>query len=642
MQSGGSYCFLQVSSWLRPRAGRRQGFLCAVNFLLFFLALGCINLAARPSFAQSASDNTDTIRGVVLNSVTREPIARALVYCPDNRFATLTNSEGRFEFTVTKPESAGQGGSDSNTPSNGPVSIALSNRPYALLARKPGFMSDPNNPSPNLQNAGVKDLTLTLIPESLIVGTVTLPTSEAPDSITLQIFRQQVEDGRAHWVPAGGTQSTADGQFRFADLPAGTYKLLTRELLDNDPLDNDPLDNDPLTADPLTPERRRTLYGYPPVYYQNASDFGSASGIRLAAGQTQTANLSLVKQAYYRVKVPVIFPASVEAGEGAASPHNGINLEVYANGHSGPGFSLGYNNLHGAIEGLLPNGTYTIEATSGGLSGVGMIAIKGAPIGGSSIGGPSIALLPSASIAINVKEEFTSADNTGPMTWNINGRTRTIRGPRRYLNVTLEPADDFRTGRRGSLRDPTTADDALVMEGVPAGSYWVRVQSSRGYPASIRSGNLDLEHQPLVVGVGGAPSAIEIAMRDDTAEITGTVEGVPPPQGDGGAGGGISGWNASATAAEPPAHIYCIPLPDSSGQFTEIWVSPDGSFVSQGLAPGAYRLLAFDREQPDLEYRNPEAMRAYDSKGPVVRVAGGQKERVQLQLISTGNSASEP
>jgi hypothetical protein len=65
-------------------------------------------------------------------------------------------------------------------------------------------------------------------------------------------------------------------------------------------------------------------------------------------------------------------------------------------------------------------------------------------------------------------------------------------------------------------------------------------------------------------------------------------------------------------------------------------VSPDGSFVSPELAPGAYRLLAFDHPGQELEYRNPEAMRAYDSKGLVVRVAGGQKERVQLQ-ISTSN-----
>jgi hypothetical protein len=175
----------------------------------------------------------------------------------------------------------------------------------------------------------------------------------------------------------------------------------------------------------------------------------------------------------------------------------------------------------------------------------------------------------------------------------------------------------------------------------------VRVNSSRGYPASIRSGNLDLLHQPLVVGAGGTASPIEITMRDDTAEISGTVEGfTPPAQGSVNTGaasaatGDARGWTFYAPlGGQAAAHIYCIPLADSSGQLTEIWVSPDGSFVSQGLAPGAYRLLAFDREQHELEYRNPEALRTYDSKGPVVRVVGGQKEHVQLQLISTSISA---
>ena len=84
-----------------------------------------------------------------------------------------------------------------------------------------------------------------------------------------------------------------------------------------------------------------------------------------------------------------------------------------------------------------------------------------------------------------------------------------------------------------------------------------------------------------------------------------------------------------------PAHVYCVPLADSAGQYAEAWVSPDGSFTALKLAPGAYRVLAFDRPQTELEYRNPEAMQAYDAKGPVVRVAGGQTERVRLQLISS-------
>jgi hypothetical protein len=507
------------------------------------------------------------------------------------------------------------------------------------MARKPGFLTDPNNHWSNLQNGAGKELTLALTPESLIVGSVALPTSEASDPITLEIFRRDVQDGRVHWIQAGSAQSTSDGQFRFADLQPGTYKLLTRELLDRDPLALDPFKPNQPDPDQVSSGADATdpLFGYPPVYYQNAADFGSASIIQLAAGQTQTVSLALVRQAYYRVKVPVIMP-----GEG----QNGLNVSVYANGHKGPGFSLGYNNIHHAIEGLLPNGSYTIEASNWGsnsLTGTQTITVKGAPLNG-----PSMAVVPGGTIPVYVKEEFTSSDYHGTSTFSSNagGRVSTwsTNGPRRYLTVTLDPADDFGTRQTLSLKNPTGPDDeALAIEGASAGSYWVRVHSSRGYAASVRSGNLDLLHRPLVVSAGGGAAPIEITMRDDTAEIDGTVEGItapaPGPGGapTGGSGGGPGGGAGTALGA----HIYCVPLAESSGVFAQAWVHPDGTFSVPGVAPGTYRVLAFVGEAREFEYRNPEAMQAYESKGAVVRVAGGQKERVQLQLVSIDVAGSD-
>lgn len=603
--------------WLPVPGPRRFGMRRTVpRVIVFLLAVAC--LSSLGVLAQSNSDSGNTIGGVVINSVTRQPVDRALVYSPDNRFATLTNSEGRFEFAVSNVNPPTGDGSDPNA--TGQSEPGASNRPFMLTARKPGFMPDPNNPGQNLQNDFVKDLTLTLIPESLIVGTVTLVSSEPPDSTPLQIFRRQIMDGRARWLPAGETQSNSEGQFRFADLPAGTYKLLTREQLDRDPLTNDPLTDDPLRS-------RGRLFGYPPVYYQRAPDFESAATIPLAAGQTQTVNLTIAKQPYYRVKVPVV------ASSNDGSALNGIRVIVYAHGSKGPGFSLGYNNGEHVIQGMLPNGTYTLEAVSfgpNGVSGTQSITIKGA-----AIDGPSMVLAPNVSIPVILKEELTGTEQNPTSTWNIKGRNVALKGPRRYLaNITLEPADEM--GMRGgaALRDPTRSDDdALFIDGAAAGSYWVRVVPVLGYAASVRSGNLDLLHQPLVVGAGGAVSPIEVTLRDDMAEISGTVAGIAA----------ASSSQASTTpyGGQAAAQLYCIPVADSTGQFMQLWVGPDGSFSYAGLAPGTYRLLAFDHEPTDFEYRNPDALQAYDSKGSVVRLVGGQKEHVTLQLITTGNSGNE-
>jgi hypothetical protein len=586
---------------------------------VFFIAI--TGLGGAWCLAQDDS----SVRGVVINSVTHEPIGRALISSPDHRFATLTDSEGRFEFAVPRVDSSND--ESSNRPDLGPHRAG--SRPYNLMARKPGFLSDPNQQGNNLRNDATKDLTLSLTPEAVITGTVALPTAEAPDSVSLQLFRRQIQDGRGRWVPAGGSRSMSDGQFRFADLPAGTYKLLTHELLDNDPLTSAP------RSDPFSPDGGGPLYGYPPVFYQSASDFQSANPIHVTAGQTQTVNLSLVKQPYHRVKIPVVAPGNDESA-------NGLGVTVYA-GHKGPGFSLGYNQLHHAVEGMLPNGTYTVEVASfrpNGASGWQTFTVKGAPAEG-----PTIALAPNGLIAVNVKEEFTATDHTGSLTLSSNGRTSVLNGPRRYLNVTLDPADDFGTARSVSLRNPTgPQDEALVIEGAPAGRYWVRVQSSRGYPASVHSGSLDLQRQLLVIGVGGAAAPIEITMRDDTAEISGKIDGITPPQQAPGGASGPPGSGPGARGGGPGQsrmHVYCIPMADSSGQFAELSARPDGTFDSRDLPPGAYRVLAFDQPQTEIEYRNSAAVQRYESKGSVVRLTGGQKERVTLQLISTSNSNNE-
>src|SRR5580704_15436333 len=566
---------------------------------------------AHAQSTQPEEKPADSIRGIVINSVTREPIGRALVYSPDNRFATMTNSEGRFEFTLAQPE---EGNENKSVPANSTTmtqcvggscttysSNAGQSRPSQLMARKPGFLNDPNGIQNLSQEPAAKETTISLTPEALVVGRVVLPSSEPSDQIQLEIYRRQVQDGRAHWIHAGSVSTRSNGEFRFAELSAGSYKLLTREELDRDPLTFDPLGQ---------------LYGYPPVYFPNATDFAGAQTIQLTAGQIFQADISLVKHAYYPIKVAV-----ANAGENV----RGVGIVVSAQGHRGPGFALGYNSRDQMIEGLLPDGNFTLEAASFGTnaaSGQLNISVKGA-----AVEGPRMTLVPNGVISVNVQEEFTSSENTSSERVVIHRG-----GPRRNVYVRLEPADDFGQERGAGMRNASgPTDDSLAIEGVQPGRYWVRIDASRGFVASVTSGTTDLQHHLLVVGPGGSSAPIEITLRDVTAELDGTVEGIP-------------GANASQSTS-PPAiqsarmapdgslgHVYCVPLPDSSGEFKDIGVAPDGKFGPRDLSPGTYRVLAFNHRE-ELEYRDPEAMRAYDAKGLLVRLVPGQKEHLQLPLI---------
>jgi hypothetical protein len=270
----------------------------------------------------------------------------------------MTDREGKFEFTFAHAETGEIKEDQSESVDQG--SYRRPNGPDQLVARKPGFLNDQNGTvNPQLDTAG-KELTIALTPEALIVGRVVLPTSEASDTIQLEIYRRQIRDGRAHWVPAGSVSTKTSGEFRFAELSAGAYKLLTRELMDRDPLTFDP---------------RGQLYGYPPVYFPNATDFAAAQTIALTAGQVFQADISLVKHPYYPVRVAVA----------NAPPGVGINVVVSVLGHRGPGFALGYNDQDQTIEGTLPDGSYTLEASSYGpnaASGLLNINVKGAAVEG--------------------------------------------------------------------------------------------------------------------------------------------------------------------------------------------------------------------------------------------------------------------
>jgi len=99
--------------------------------------------------------------------------------------------------------------------------------------------------------------------------------------INVQLFSRQVQDGMPRWAQASTVRANSDGEFRFAELLPGTYRLATTEFMDNDPATSIP---------------GSQLYGFPPVFYPGVSDFSAAGTIQLTAGQTVEAGLSLTRQ----------------------------------------------------------------------------------------------------------------------------------------------------------------------------------------------------------------------------------------------------------------------------------------------------------------------------------------------------------
>jgi hypothetical protein len=583
---------------------------------LSFLLMGWFVSGRAAGQAESADSKKSTVRGVVVNSVTHEPVGHALVYSPDNRFATLTDDQGRFEFALpeaTSPVPDSMGNTTYSINGLDYIGASYANFPWMLAARKPGFLGLDQRTRvwENIPVVEGKDVTVTLVPEARIVGRVVLPTSNASDRIRVDLYHRHIIQGRSQWAWEKDAAARSNGEFRFADLEAGTYKLLTGELMDRDPL----------TVDPRGP-----IFGYPPVYFPNALDFQSAGEIQLTAGATFQAELSPVRQPYYPVKVPVT----------NGPTDNELMVSVSVHGRKGPGFELGYNTREQRIEGSLPNGTYVVEA----LSQVEMAATGSTTITvrDAALEAPPMTLVSTGSVHIEAKLEFKPDSETSARNENVNenipGEAQpSVQGRGQNFSVMLEPADELMHPEMPNGPSEVAQNgDAMVFGHVPPGRYWVRVNASRGFAATVTSGEVDLLRRPLTVGPG-SNLKVHVTLREDGGEISGSVEG----------GSGLTPEDQRPAAIsftgrflpKTGTHIYCIPLPESTGQFREGTAQPDGKFSLQQIPPGSYRVLAFDRQKLDLEYNNAEAMRAYERKGQVVRLSASQKENITLQVIST-------
>ncbi|MGB9434539.1 MAG: hypothetical protein WBQ89_20010 [Candidatus Acidiferrum sp.] len=533
-----------------------------------------------------------TVRGLVLNQVTKEPIARALVVTGDQEYATMTNDRGEFEFKTL--ERQGQGNIRGGVAGNGNVMIGMGTmQTQSFNARKPGYLPVGHNSVVRFEVHGQSETTIYLVPEALILGRVTVPGSEGDVRIQCQLYRREMREGQETWSPGETFTTWADGEFRFSELRAGTYKLITHEQIDRDS---------------MVPIPGAQLFGYPPIYYQNTTDFSAASAIVVKAGETAQVNLAVARRNYYPVQI------------GLGNEPKGMNLVVYPMGHYGPGWSLGFNPAEQAIEGMLPDGNYTVEADA--LGEVQSTGILNFSVNGKALEGPLLNLIPNASVSINVREEFQSKQSGGSFAMSNGQRVPDIR-------VSLAPVDDVGGKRRGGRAHVVEGSDdhTMVIENVRPGRYRVNVYSERGYAASIECGGSDVLHQPLVVGLGGGTPPIEVTMRDDGAEVSGTVEEATDAPA-----------NAKQAYGDSPVRfVYLVPIEGTPGQNHVAMSRQEGAFSVEQVPPGSYLVLAYE-QGPDQELPgDEETMRALESKGKVIHVEAGQKANVKVKMIAGSN-----
>lgn len=448
------------------------------SMMALFLS-GMSLAASRPVIAQSApafplpdqsSHTRRTLAGSVVNSLTGEPLRRALVMVngsdphsaftgPDGHFTIPDVLEGQVFLTAQKPGYFGDGNPPNRTSSLAPQ------RPPATVTVGPS----------------TPDIVLRLVPVSKIAGHVMDNAGQPIESLPVQLLARTIIRGRREWQQRGMTNTDDTGAYAFENLAAGSYALRSLSVPETE------------TPRGIPIEGSVAAEVFPGGYYPQAPDLASAQPLELGPGQELPVDFALAP-------VPGFFISGVIGGakdgvsvlceDGAGNPvSQGMRTEVRKGRfHLGP----------------IPPGSWSVHAFSRNGRDSAAEAEEPVEIAASDIRGLVLNLEPLPSIPVLVR----NANGSGGLALNLTATS----GVRKR---------DFR-----AFREPGQPEGSLAVRNVPPGKYWVRAQSQMQSSCidTLTSGSVDLTREALTVLAGSAPAPIEVTLRNDCATISGSVQ----------------------------------------------------------------------------------------------------------------------
>ncbi|MBV8072983.1 MAG: carboxypeptidase regulatory-like domain-containing protein, partial [Acidobacteriaceae bacterium] len=490
---------------------------------LVAFALVCAERAA-PQVSQAPV--TVTLTGAVIDSITGEPLRRALVTLngPEQRFA-LTDGTGRFQIEKVK---TGE---------------------YFVIATKPGYFFRPEGQRLNV-TAGVEPVTVKLLPTASISGRVLDPAAQPVEGVTLQVLTGQLVDGRRQWFPNQSGETDNDGNYEISNLNPGEYRLKLNQM------------RVPAFDLPMRHAGRVPTEVYPQQFYPNAADESGAQTIHLAPGARVHADFTVAAVPGFRVSGTV----SSATGYANIALEDLTGTAIESVGTQGPRWRLD----------AVPAGSWKIKATDQAKRQY--YAEQSIEVRGADLSNVNLVLQPVSEIPVRI---------TGPDPGS----------GANFIQIVLNSPNSthYSNPREGG---------SSVIETAPPGSYMVSVPGtgSNGCIDTVMSGATDLGRDNLVISSGATHAPIDITLRTDCASLTVNVD---------------SGSNSQATVLLIANNRLLQPFLGGTGGTVHFGNLPPGEYV-------AYALSSID----DLEYANPEVMRAYP--GQSITLAPNQQAELKI------------
>jgi hypothetical protein len=535
----------------------------SLSHLIALLAL--FLLAPIPARAQQQTDSaTFELHGTVINSVTNQPIAGALVETADNR-ASFAGSDGTFAFTD------------------------LPRGQYMVTARKPGFfnpqeMGEPSGPEAWSNIPSDSGVTVKLTPEGIIYGELRTASGDPIEGISVRAQRWRINQGQKQLENAAEATSDDEGNYRLSELKPGSYFLNFQQA-----------QRGRFAARNIRVSSAKQDQGFGIQYYPGVADTSSATSISVKAGAQIHISQVLAPLRLYEIS-GVVPTSNLEGGLGinvmsssGANVENNTRIDRKTGQFRITGVPAGDYMI---VANLWPPPSNNAEPRTRPLTAWLPITVN------ADISGIVLPFGNSISIPLELRDETSSTDST--VTHRV------------YVELV---AKEFPQSSRGDQVPGATENGETkpaAIEDVPPGTYSVEASSQfPGYIAELRCGSVDLLRDDLTIAPGASSPAIQVTVRDDGAELDGTVT--------------QNGRPISAGIV-----VYSVDYPKRS----IATLADQGSFSVPNIPPGTYQVFAASNAN-ELEFTNPVAMEKFLAHATSVTLGRRDKSTVQLQAYQS-------
>jgi Carboxypeptidase regulatory-like domain len=454
---------------------------------------------------------------------------------------------------------------------------------YALRTSHEGYTNQLRSPKAgsgivSLAPASqVNEIVVLLTPGGTIAGRVRDENGSAISGAELQAMKQVCGGAGCELQEVASVTASTKGEYRLTGLQPGRYYVRASR---------------PTSVEPVREQVRV------PLYYPGIGSLRDATSLAVHAGEPLTGiDVTFTPVATVHVSGRVMDSRDIL--------HRDVELTLL--GDDGAIFySTGKSDADGKFDlPDIPAGSYVLVGQQADISRPDrkLWAAVRVEVGDVKVENVTLVLSPGTEINGYVRVEGKTSIDLSELSMQLEPQEGVTLNS---LTPAVEEAG-VRSDGRFSFANVSEGQYGIDLSPLPPGYY----MEAGGEPETLEDG--------IYVGAGRPVPPLEIVLRPGAASVEGTVQ-----------------------ADQPAAGAFLALVPGGKRRqqrrFYKTSVSNRfGHFSMRGLAPGDYKLFAWDQIEPGA-FLDPDFLVLYEDRGQSVHIGEGAHALVQVPLITTGES----